>query len=162
MKLIEALEQLNNGKSLAEVATMAGINEKDLERKLANAAIEFDQEENEYKYKGIAPEESLSRDVKSRIVILLVDKPFVKKKQENRTPINVEENFDLEYKMFKDYLKVDHSLLKEKKTFFLTEEMYNTIKNLSVEKSFKINALVNVLLERGLEYYKVDLKEKDG
>lgn len=162
MKLIEALEQLNNGKSLAEVATMAGINEKDLERKLANAAIEFDQEKNEYKYKGIAPEESLSRDVKSRIVVLLVDKPFVKKKQENRTQINVEENFDLEYKMFKDYLKVDHSLLKEKKTFFLTEEMYNTIKNLSVEKSFKINALVNVLLERGLEYYKVDLKEKDG
>lgn len=63
--------------------------------------------------------------------------------------------------MFKDYLKVDHSLLTEKKTFFLTEKMYNTIKNLSIEKSFKINALVNVLLERGLEYYKVDLKEKD-
>lgn len=161
MTLMEVLEQLNNGKTKAEVASIAGISVKDLERKLANAAIEFDQEENEYQYKGTASEDSLSRDIRSRIVVLSVDKPFVKKKQENRTPINVEENFDLEYKMFKDYLKVDHSLLKEKKTFFLTEEMYNTIKNLSVEKSFKINALVNVLLERGLEYYKVDLIKKD-
>lgn len=59
MILMEALEQLNSGKSLTEIASMAGISVKDLERKLANAAVEFDQGENEYKYKGIAPEESL-------------------------------------------------------------------------------------------------------
>ncbi|MDL0421358.1 hypothetical protein QPM05_14820 [Caldibacillus thermoamylovorans] len=162
MKLIEVLDELNNGKSLAEVASMAEVNEKDLERKLVNAAIEFDQKENEYKYKGIAPEESLNRDVKSRIVVLLVDKPFVKRIQENRTPINGDKTIDMEYRMYKDYVKVDHSKLKEKKTFFLTEEMYNTIKHLSVEKSFKINALINVLLEKGLKYYNVDLIKRDS
>mgnify|MGYP007135353484 CR=1 FL=1 len=38
---------------------MAGISVKDLERKLANAAIEFDQEENEYQYKGTASDASI-------------------------------------------------------------------------------------------------------
>ncbi|MEJ9280654.1 hypothetical protein [Ureibacillus thermosphaericus] len=162
MTLMEVLEQLNNGKTKAEVASMAGISVKDLERKLANAAIEFDQEENEYQYKGTASEDSLSRDIRSRIVVLSVDKPFVKKKQENRTQIKSEETFDMEYKLFKDYLQVDHSELNEKKTFFLTEEIYNTIKHLSAEKSFKMNGLVNVLLQKGLEYYKVDLLKKDS
>ena len=60
MTLMEVLEQLNNGKTKAEVASIAGISVKDLERKLANAAIEFDQEENEYQYKGTASEDSLS------------------------------------------------------------------------------------------------------
>lgn len=161
MILMEALEQLNSGKSLTEIASMAGISVKDLERKLANAAVEFDQGENEYKYKGIAPEESLNRELKSRIVVLSVDKPFIKKKSDNRETKSDVENIDIEYIMFKDYQKVDHSLLTEKKTFFLTEEMYQTIKNLSVEKSYKINALINILLEKGLEYYNINLIGKD-
>lgn len=36
--------------------------------------------------------------------------------------------------------------------------MYNNIKKLSLEKSFRINALVNVLLAKGLEHYQIELK----
>lgn len=151
MTFEDVLEQLNNGKPMDEVAVNTGLSVRDLERKLVNAAIEFDEEKNLYEYKGIAPEQSLIRDVKSRIVVLQVDKPYVKKDVDNRQNKVDIKNIDMEYILFKDYHKVDKSLLTEKKTFFLTEEMYNNIKKLSVEKSFRINALVNVLLAKGLE-----------
>ncbi|MFB4474255.1 hypothetical protein ACDI16_15220 [Oceanobacillus caeni] len=159
MTLLEVLEKLNNKKPLAEVASMAGIAPKDLERKLASAAIEYDKEDERYKYKGTALKESLRREVDKRIVVLNVDAPFVKKKVGNRKGKNTAKNIDIEYIMFKDYQKVNQSLLKEKKTFFLTEEMYSTIKTLSTSKSFRINAILNILLEKGLEYYKLDIND---
>lgn len=42
-------------------------------------------------------------------------------------------------------------LLKSRSSKIKGEEMNNTIKHLSIEKSFKINALINVLLEKGME-----------
>ncbi|AGE21365.1 hypothetical protein BGM21_04060 [Geobacillus thermoleovorans] len=43
----------------------------------------------------------LSRYVKGIIVVLLVDKPFVKKQLEHCTLINGEENIDMEYRCTK-------------------------------------------------------------
>ncbi|WP_145524333.1 hypothetical protein [Virgibacillus sp. SK37] len=109
MTLLEVLEKLNNKKPLAEVASMAGIAPKDLERKLASAAIEYDKEDERYKYKGTALKESLRREVDKRIVVLNVDAPFVKKKVGNRKGKNTAKNIDIEYIMFKDYQKVNQS-----------------------------------------------------
>lgn len=92
-------------------------------------------------------------------MVLSVDKPFVKKENNKSQKNSKKENNDMEYLMFKDYQKVDQSLLTEKKTFFLAEDMYSTIKHLSIEKRFRINALINVLLAKGLEHYKIDLKK---
>lgn len=159
MEIEKVIELLNTGKSLEEVAVIIGIDVRDLKRKLVNAAVEFDNEKKQYEYKGVAPEQSLSRDIKKKIMVLLVDKPFVIKENNKNQNNSKKETNDMEYLMFKDYQKVDQSLLTEKKTFFLAEEMYCTIKHLSIEKRFRINALINVLLAKGLEHYKIDLKK---
>ncbi|WP_240473303.1 hypothetical protein [Oceanobacillus caeni] len=117
MTFEDVIDQLNNGKPMEEVAVNVGISVRDLERKLVNAAIEFDEENELYEYKGITPEQSLIREVKSRIVVLQVDKPYVKKDVDNRQKADIK-NIDMEYILFKDYHKVNKSLLTEKKTFF--------------------------------------------
>jgi hypothetical protein len=161
MTFKEVIEQLNNGKTMGEVATELGIRERDLERKIKNAAIVFDEAKKEWKYLGFAAEESLTRGVSGKIVALAVDKPFIKYKEEYQQPKQTVVNEDYEYKMYKDYLNIDPSLLTEKKTFFLSEEIYKTIKQQSTIKSLKINVLINLLLFKGLEHYKIDFTDDD-
>ncbi|QPR67992.1 hypothetical protein I6G82_22945 [Lysinibacillus macroides] len=45
-----------------------------------------------------------------------------------------------------------------KKTFTLTEEIYDTIKGVSKKNSMKINVLINVLLGQGLRFYNIPIE----
>ncbi|WP_254119012.1 hypothetical protein [Bacillus sp. FJAT-29790] len=120
MKLYEVMEELNTGKTIGELATNLGIRESDLERKLRNAAIVFDEDKKVWVYMGGSAEKSLSRNVNKKIRTLEADKPYVnyEKDQEPKETVVIEK--DYEYKLYKDYLNVDPSFLMEKKTFFLS------------------------------------------
>lgn len=160
MTLREVLEALNSGKTVSEIAKKINKKEEDLKRKLNNAAIIYESNEKKWKYTGIDEEKSLSRVVTSRIKGLDTDKPYIENSKDKSNQKSVlEENVD--YKLYKDYLNIDHTLLNEKKTFYLSEEMYTLLKRTSREKSLKINALLSVLLEKGMEYYKIENKGKD-
>ena len=159
MTLREVLEALNSGKTVSEIAKIINKKEEDLERKLNNAAIKYDSNERKWKYTGIDAEKSLSRVVTSRIKGLDTDKPYIENNRDKTNQKSVlEENVD--YILYKDYLNIDHTLLIEKKTFYLSEEMYTLLKRTSREKSLKINALLSVLLEKGMESYKITNKSK--
>ncbi|WP_200411021.1 hypothetical protein [Virgibacillus salexigens] len=79
-------------------------------------------------------------------------------REEKHQRTNKKEHNDKNYELYANSISVDYSLLKEKKTFFLTEEMYKTLKAVSKERSLKINVLIDVLLSKGLEYYNFDQK----
>src|SRR5699024_4742055 len=86
------------------------------------------------------------------------DKPYIRVKDNCRD--YGDENRDKYLTLFRDYLEIHQESLTEKKTFFLTENLYYTIKELSKEKSMKINVLVNLLLTKGLDYYDICIKQK--
>lgn len=150
--LLEAIDLLNKGKIITEVANQAGVRANVLRNKLMNAAIKYDENERKWVYLGSDKEYSLSRKVKQRIVVYDVDEPYIESKVSNKNS-DVTNVHDIEYELYSEYMKVDHSSLKEKKTFFLTVEMYQTIKSISRNRSLKINGLIQILLARGLEYY---------
>ncbi|WP_251025716.1 hypothetical protein [Bacillus sp. ISL-47] len=156
MTLYDLIEELNTGKTISEIAAELGIRELDLERKVKNAAIVFEGDKKVWKYLGNAAEESLCRPVKSKIYALEVDRPFINNKEKYKKPKQTIDKEDYEYRMYKEYLNIDPELLTEKKTFFLSEEIYKTIKHESKKKSLKINVLLNLLLIKGLEHYKID------
>lgn len=66
MKLYEVMEELNTGKTIGELATNLGIRESDLERKVRNAAIVFDEDKEVWGYMGVSAEKSLSRNVNKK------------------------------------------------------------------------------------------------
>lgn len=157
MTLREVLEALNSGKTVSEIAKKINKKEEDLERKLNNAAIKYDSNERKWKYTGIDAEKSLSRVATSRVKGLDTDKPYIENNRDKTFQKSVlEENVD--YILYKDYLNIDHTLLNEKKTFYLSEEMYTLLKRTSREKSLKINALLSVLLRKA--WNTTGLKEK--
>ncbi|WP_100332638.1 hypothetical protein [Bacillus xiapuensis] len=80
------------------------------------------------------------------------------KVKENRRDYG-DENRDKYLTLFRDYLEIHQDSLSEKKTFFLTENLYKTIKQLSKDKSMKINVLVNLLLTMGLDHYGIGIKQ---
>ncbi|WP_188206952.1 hypothetical protein [Alkalibacillus aidingensis] len=158
MTLQEVLNQLNDGILITEVAKRAGIDkEQKLSTKLQNAAIVYNEQNNQWNYIGNSPSISLSREVNKPIKLLKVDRPFVSREEKHQRT-NPKEHNDKNYELYANSISVDYSLLKEKKTFFLTEEMYKTLKVISKERSLKINVLIDVLLSKGLEYYNFDQK----
>ncbi|MDI7740592.1 hypothetical protein QMK38_01140 [Lysinibacillus fusiformis] len=153
MTLREVLERLNDGKTVSEIAKMINKTEDVLKSKLKSAAIVYDFSEEQWKYIGGNAEKSLSRLTTNKIKLLEIDKAYVENEDRNNETTVLCDN--MEYKLFKDYLNIDHSLLNEKKTFYLSDDLYTVLKRTSKEKSFKINALLNVLIKKGMEYYKI-------
>lgn len=158
MLIREVLFELNNGKSVEEMAQELGMDLKKLLTKLKNAAVEFDEDKKIWDYYGSDAEESLSRDIKKTIKVKDVDRVFVDRHNEPTKLKNAaEKDADFEYTLFKDYIEMNNKTLKTKKTFSLTEDIYGTIKDVSKKKSMKINVLINVLLEKGLGFYKIEI-----
>jgi len=157
MLIEEVIERLNEGQKLEELAEQLGMSPTQLKLKLTNAAVEYDEKSFEWVYRGIVKEKSLTRDITKTIKRLKEDKPYIKVK-ENRRDYG-DENRDKYLTLFRDYLEIDQDSLSEKKTFFLTENLYKTIKQLSKDKSMKINVLVNLLLTMGLDHYGIGIKQ---
>ncbi len=157
MLIEEVIERLNEGKKLEELAEQLGMSPTQLKLKLTNAAVEYDEKSFEWVYRGIVKEKSLTRDITKTIKRLKEDKPYIKVK-ENRRDYG-DENRDKYLTLFRDYLEIHQDSLSEKKTFFLTENLYKTIKQLSKDKSMKINVLVNLLLTMGLDHYGIGIKQ---
>lgn len=157
MLIEEVIERLNEGQKLEELAEQLGMSPTQLKLKLTNAAVEYDEKSFEWVYRGIVKEKSLTRDITKTIKRLKEDKPYIKVK-ENRRDYG-DENRDKYLTLFRDYLEIHQDSLTEKKTFFLTENLYKTIKQLSKDKSMKINVLVNLLLTMGLDHYGIGIKQ---
>ena len=157
MLIEEVIERLNEGQEFEELAEQLGMSPTQLKIKLTNAAVECDEKSFEWVYRGIIKEKSLTRDITKTIKRLKEDKPYIKVK-ENRRDYGVE-NRDKYLALFRDYLEIHQDSLSEKKTFFLTENLYKTIKQLSKDKSMKINVLVNLLLTMGLDHYGIGIKQ---
>lgn len=162
MTLNEVIVRLNNGTTIGALARELGIRERDLERKIKNAAIVFDEDKKIWRYMGIAEVESLSRGVKGKIFALEIDRPFISPKEELQHPKPTLNNADYEYRMYKDYLNIDPELQTEKKTFFLSKRVYKTLKHESTRRSLKINVMLNLLLIKGLEHYNIDFVDNNG
>lgn len=160
MLISEVLSNLNNGKSEEDLAKELGMDLKMLKIKLKNAACEFDDVNKKWDYYGLDAEKSLKRDVTKTIKVLGVDRAFVDRHKQSETEVDNVLTKDFEYALFKDYIDMNNQELLEKKTFTLTEEIYDTIKDVSKRNSMKINVLINLLLERGLDFYNINIEGK--
>jgi len=154
MKLIEVIEELNNGKLVSELASELNMSRKLLKTKLNNAAVEFDADAKVWKYIGQNKEISLNRDITKTIKLLAIDKPFVKRNEINNKQSST--SYDSDYTLYKDYLAVSQEEIETKKTIFFSEDIYELIKCISKSRSLKISVLIHVLLTKGLEFYSLN------
>lgn len=159
MLLKDVLLALNNGKSEEDIAKGLGMDLKTFKTKIKNAAITFDENNKTWGYHGSDAEKSLSRDITNTIKVLGLDRAFVNR-HEQSGEIEDKQTKDFEYELFKDYIDMNSKELLAKKTFNLTEEIYDTIKHVSKKNSMKINVLINLLLERGLQFYNIPIECK--
>ncbi|MGY0694068.1 hypothetical protein ACW2QC_15020 [Virgibacillus sp. FSP13] len=157
MEIIRVIDELNNGEPISDMASELGISVKLLKTKLKNAAVSFDSDAKVWKYNGSNKEISLSRDITKTIKLLGVDKPFVNRNATNNKKSSA--SYDSDYKLYKDYLAVNQEKIETKKTIFFSDDNYDTIKNISKERSLKISVLIHVLIMKGLEYYNLDNDE---
>lgn len=160
MLIREVLSELNNGKSEEDIAKKLGMDLNVFNNKLKNAASEFDEVNKKWNYYGSDAEKSLNRDITKTIKVLGVDRAFVDRHKQTAAKVEDVLTKDFEYALFKDYIDMNNKKLPAKKTFTLTEEIYDTIKDVSKKKSMKINVLINLLLERGLQFYNINIEDK--
>jgi len=158
VKIGEVIESLNNGTSPQEIAQQLNIkNVNTLNEKLANAAVYLNDENNEWEYVGVIPRKSLSREITKRVQRLQEDKVYLKKELVSSVQKNIEDS-ELLYILFKDYKKVKWNNLNVRKTIFIEEELYSHLKVFSEENALKLNALLTVLIKKGLESYQLKIK----
>lgn len=150
--LAGVLEALNTGMTIGEIGLQLNMKVSMIETKLANAAIINETGQGIWLYIGGNADESLKRPIKSKIVKLKIDLPYLSIKDTNEAANNVEV-IDWEYQLFKDCQTFKWQDLSAKKSFHLNQDLFDEIKQLSLDKSIKINILVNNLLKKGLEHY---------
>lgn len=160
MFIKDILFALNNGKSEEDLAKELGMNLTVFKNKLKNAAIEFEDVDKKWNYYGSDAEKSLDRDFTKTVKVLGVDRAFVDRHKQTVAKVDNAETKDSEYELFKDYIYMNNQELLAKKTFTLTEEIYDTIKGVSKKNSMKINVLINVLLGQGLRFYNIPVEEE--
>ncbi|MBD8070010.1 hypothetical protein [Bacillus sp. PS06] len=160
MLIKDILFALNNGKSEGDLAKELGMSLTVFKNKLRNAAIELDDVNKKWNYYGSDEEKSLDRDITKTVKVLGVDRAFVDRHKQSVAKVDNAETKDSKYELFKDYINMNNQELLAKKTFTLTEEIYDTIKGVSKKNSMKINVLINLLLERGLHFYNVPIEGK--
>lgn len=160
MRLKDVLLALNNGKSEEDLAKELGMNLTVFKNKLKNAAIELDDVNKKWNYYGSDAEKSLDRDITKTVKVLGVDRAFVDRHKQTVAKVDNAVTKDSEYALFKEYIDMNNLELLAKKTFTLSEEIYDTIKGVSKKNSMKINVLINLLLERGLQFYNIPIEGK--
>lgn len=150
MKIQNVIEELNQGKSIAEMTRELKLpKESLLIEKLNRAAVSFSEEIGKWEYRGGNAEKSLNRDITKKIKCLTVDSPFVHSDEKQN-----EQSDDL-FKLFQDYQAIKWSSLDTRKTIFFEEEFYEFLRSYSIESGFKLNALLTVLIKKGLEAYNI-------
>ena len=150
MKIQSVMEELNRGKSIAEMTReLQFTKESLLIDKLSRAAITFNEEIKKWEYIGGDAAKSLDRDITKKIKCLTVDSPFVHTDEKQN-----EQSDDL-FKLFQDYQSIKWSSLDTRKTIFFEEEFYEFLRSYSIENGFKLNALLTVLIKKGLEAYNI-------
>ncbi|WP_274307971.1 hypothetical protein [Solibacillus daqui] len=152
LTLAQVLGLLNEGTDLQEVADNLNIKISILESKLTNAAVV--NENGVWMYKGGNEITSLNRPVKKKVKVINADKEFLGIEIIKNTSRS-EEHIDADYELYKDCREISWADLVAKKSFHLQQELYDVIKQTSVEKSIKFNVLVNSLLLKGLEHYRL-------
>ncbi|MGE7696699.1 hypothetical protein ACQKNC_21835 [Lysinibacillus sp. NPDC094177] len=158
MTIGEVIESLNNGTSPQEIAQQLNIKSVNtLIEKLENAAVYLNDENNKWEYVGEVPRKSLSREITKRVQRLQEDKVYIKKELVSPVQKYLEDS-ELLYILFKDYKKVKWNNLNVRKTIFIEEELYSQIKVFSEENALKLNALLTVLIKKGLESYQMKIK----
>lgn len=150
--LAEVLEALNDGMTISEISRYLKMKMSMIETKLINAGIINETEKGTWVYIGGNAEESLKRPIKGKVVRLKIDLPYLPIKETIETVKDVE-GIDWEYQLFKDCQIFKWQDLSAKKSFHLNQDLFNEIKQLSLDKSIKINVLVNNLLKKGLGHY---------
>ena len=150
MKIQNVIEELNKGKSIAEMTSELKFQKESLlVEKLNRAAVYLNEEVGEWEYLGENAEKSLARDITKKIKCLTVDSPFVYVDEK------LEEKTDDLFKIFQAYQAIKWSNLNTRKTIFFEEELYDFLREYSVENGFKLNALITVLIMKGLEEYHI-------
>ena len=150
--LAEVLKALKDGMTIVEISKHLNMKATMIETKLENAAIINDSKKGAWCYIGGNAEESLKRPIKGKVVRLKIDLPYLPIKEDVKVAKGNDE-IDWEYQLFEDCQTYKWEDLKAKKSFNLNQELFNEIKQLSVEKSIKINVLINNLLKKGLAHY---------
>lgn len=149
MKIKNVIEELNKGKSIATMAKELNIQKESLLLdKLNRAAVYFNEEIDEWEYRGGNAEKSLARDITRKIKCLTVDSAFVNEDK-------LDEKTDDLFILFQDYQSIKWSSLNTRKTVFFEGEFYEFLRNYSIENGFKLNALMTVLIKKGLEAYNI-------
>lgn len=150
LPLKEVVLLLNKMQSIEEVAIQLDLRVNVLRAKLKNAAIK-NIDTGEWIYVGGNESKSLSRNVYSKIFAKPYDHVF-----------NELDDKDLEYEvanhlnyleLYKDSLLVKDPI--DKKSILFEAGLYNELRLLSQNSSIKMNKLVNVLVKKGLEYYRI-------
>lgn len=156
----EVIDRLNNGTNPQEIAQQLNIkNVNILFDKLENAAVYLNDENNKWEYVGIVPEKSLNREITKRVQRLQEDKAYLKKETATPTPTPKDlGDSELLYILFKDYQKVKWNSLNVRKTIFIEEDLYSQLKVFSEKNALKLNALITVLIKKGLESYQMNIK----
>lgn len=157
MLISEVLSELNSGKSEEDIAKELGMDLNVFNNKLKNAASKFDELNKKWNYYGADAEKSLNRDITKTIKVLGVDRAFVDRHKQSVAKVDDVLTKDFKYELFKDYINMNNKKMPAKKTFTLTTEIYDTIKDVSKKNSMKINVLINLLLEKGLQFYNITI-----
>lgn len=150
MKIKTVVEELNKGKTIAEMTSELTLQKESLlTEKLNRAAVYLNEENEKWEYRGENVEKSLERDITRKVKCLAVDAPFVK--SENKVDVKTDDLF----KLFQEYQSIKWANLNTRKTVFFEAEFYEHLKIYAVENGFKLNTLITILIKKGLESYNI-------
>lgn len=148
----EVVTLLNENERIEHVAQKLEMRANVLAAKLANAAVRMD-DEGKWAYYGESENESLARNIYSRIYVKPYDQKFVQSSDDAKNDNENEMVTDLDYELYKDSLNVKTTV--DKKSVLFEEGLYEELKELSQRKSIKISNLINTLIKKGLDYYQL-------
>lgn len=146
----EVVTILNQDNSIEDVAQKLGLRVNVLEAKLANAAVVIGKE-GQWVYLGENEKESLARNIYKKVYVKPYDRKYVQVEA-----IEIEANkpvTNLDYELYKDSLNIKNPA--NKKSVLFEEGLYDELKGVSQKKSIKMSHLINVLINKGLEYYEL-------
>lgn len=151
----EVMALLNANETIESVAQKLEIRTDILETKLANAAIGLNGE-GQWEYFGGNQNESLGRNVYSKIFVRPYDKEYIESikelKSDSHTNHVNERIIDVDYELYRNSLNVKNAT--DKKSVLFEEGLYEELKLFSKNKSIKMSSLLNTLIKKGLEYYR--------
>lgn len=143
---------LNNQQSIEQVAESLQMRVNVLTAKLANAAVRLN-DEGKWVYVGENESDSLARNIYKKTYVKLYDRKYVSLNDELKDDESNVSEVDLDYELYKASLNVQSAV--DKKSVLFEEGLYEELKKLSQMKKIKVSSLINVLIKKGLEHYRL-------